>query len=67
MLLARRAVLPDSGAMRTLSALLLFVGIAAAGSDTPPVGPPWKSDILTAQKEALERWKPVFFYFTKTY
>ena len=53
--------------MRTLSALLLFVGIAAAGSDTPPVGPPWKSDILTAQKEALERGKPVFFYFTKTY
>ena len=38
-----------------------------AGSETPPKGPPWVRDILTAQKLALEDGKPILFYFTKTY
>ena len=54
--------------MRIASALLLLAAAGAAGeSATPPEGPPWKRDLLAAQKEALERGKPVFFYFTKTY
>jgi len=54
--------------MRTSVATLLLASIAFAGdSETPPEGPPWKRDLLAAQKEALERGKPVFFYFTKTY
>ena len=28
---------------------------------------PWKRDLLPAQKEALEKGLPIFFYFTKTY
>jgi hypothetical protein len=39
----------------------------AGESETPPKGPPWKTELLPAQKEALERGLPVFFYFTKTY
>jgi hypothetical protein len=55
-------------AMRTSLATLLLASIAFAGdSETPPEGPPWKRDLLAAQREALERGKPVFFYFTKTY
>ena len=54
--------------MRMVSALLVLAAVGGAGdSATPPEGPPWKRDILVAQKEALERGKPVFFYFTKTY
>jgi hypothetical protein len=54
--------------VRSSCALLLLVAAAAGGeSATPPKGAPWKTDLLAAQKEALERGKPVFFYFTKTY
>ena len=54
--------------MKTLSILGLLAGLAAAGdSATPPEGPPWKRDLLEAQKEGLREGKPVFFYFTKTY
>jgi hypothetical protein len=54
--------------VRSSCALLLLAAVAAGGeSATPPKGAPWKTDLLAAQKEALERGKPVFFYFTKTY
>ena len=47
--------------------ILMLSASAYAGSDTPPEGPPWKRDLVSAQKEALEQGKPVFLYFTKTY
>jgi len=54
--------------MRTAALLTLLAGIVSAGnSATPPAGPPWQRDLLTAQKEALRDGKPIFFYFTKTY
>ena len=54
--------------MRRSSALvLLALAVAAGESETPPKGPPWQTDLLAAQKEALEKGLPVFFYFTKTY
>ena len=54
--------------MRVGMLVLLFASFALAGnSENPPEGPPWKRDLLAAQKEALERGLPVFFYFTKTY
>lgn len=37
------------------------------GSETPPLGPPWRYDFLAAQSEALSAGKPIFVYFTKTY
>ena len=54
--------------MRAVASLLILAALAQAGtSETPPKGPPWKTDLLAAQKEALEKGVPVFFYFTKTY
>ena len=51
----------------SLLCLFLLPAAAFAGSDVPPEGPPWKRDLPSAQKEALEQGKPVFLYFTKTY
>ncbi len=60
--------------MRIISSLLLLaavlllpVGVARAGSDVPPEGPPWKTDFVAAHKEAAASGKPIFLYFTKTY
>jgi hypothetical protein len=53
--------------MRSMIALFACAVIAAAGSDTPPEGPPWERDLLVAQKRALKEGKPLFVYFTKTY
>ncbi len=56
--------------MTRTAALVLLLGAATtafAGSETPPEGPPWQRDLLSAQKEALESGKPIFLYFTKTY
>ncbi len=55
--------------MRRLTAVLVLVlaGMAHAGSETPPEGPPWKRNFLEAQREALKSGKPIFLYFTKTY
>ena len=54
--------------MRKPIALLLFAAAGFAGeSENPPEGPPWKRDLLEAQKEALAKGRPIFFYFTKTY
>jgi len=54
--------------MRIALAALVLASLAPAGeSENPPEGAPWKRDLLDAQKEALERGVPVFFYFTKTY
>ena len=50
-----------------LALLMLLGGAAIAGSDTPPEGPPWKTDLLEAQEEAVAEGKPLFVYFTKTY
>ena len=41
--------------------------VAFAGSETPPEGPPWKTDLLDAHREAVTAGKPLFLYFTKTY
>lgn len=46
---------------------LLFPLAAFAGSETPPSGPPWKTDFTVAHREALRTGKPIFIYFTKTY
>lgn len=59
-------------AFAKLSFTLLLAGLpvrsaAAGSSENPPEGPPWKRDLLEAQKEALEKGKPIFLYFTKTY
>jgi hypothetical protein len=40
---------------------------AFAGSETPPVGPPWTRSLVEAQQAALERRVPIFVYFTKTH
>lgn len=53
--------------MRTVPLLLVFAGVAFAGSETPPKGPPWQRDLVAAQKQALREGKPLFVYFTKTY
>ena len=45
----------------------MMAGLAGAGSETPPEGPPWHRDIVAAHKQALQEGKPLFFYFTKTY
>ncbi|MCP4173274.1 MAG: hypothetical protein GY758_21160 [Fuerstiella sp.] len=47
--------------------LLLTGQSVLAGSETPPVGPPWKTDFQAVQREALRTGKPIFVYFTKTY
>jgi hypothetical protein len=50
-----------------LTALLLLAGVAAAGSETPPAGPPWVRDLATAQEKAIREGKPIFVYLTKTH
>ena len=40
---------------------------ARAGSETPPVGPPWVRDFHEAQERALKQGLPIFVYLTKTY
>jgi hypothetical protein len=46
---------------------LVFGQCVFADSETPPEGPPWKTDFEEAQREALRTGKPIFAYFTKTY
>lgn len=56
--------------MRTVLMYALLVvahGLALAGSDTPPKGPPWQRDLLAAHEQALTQGTPIFLYFTKTY
>jgi len=49
-----------------LAALLIGAGIPAveAGEALPP-GPPWKTDWLSARREAVATGRPIFAYFTK--
>jgi hypothetical protein len=49
------------------SLVLLLAGVALAGSETPPAGPPWLRDFTAAQTKALREGKPIFVYLTKTY
>jgi hypothetical protein len=51
----------------TLLSTALLAGAALAGSETPPVGPPWQRDFAAARQQALTEGKPLFLYFTKTY
>jgi hypothetical protein len=53
-------------AASTLATLTLATP-AFAGSETPPVGPPWTRSLVEAQQAALERRVPIFVYFTKTH
>jgi hypothetical protein len=55
------------GAAAALSFALALMAPAHAGSETPPVGPPWVKDFVAAQKSALERKLPIFVYLTKTH
>ena len=45
--------------------LVALATTALAGSETPPEGPPWRRDLVEAQRVALETGKPIFCYFTK--
>jgi len=47
--------------------LLLLAGVAAAGSETPPPGPPWIRDFAEAVSLAEKTGRPIFVYLTKTY
>ena len=52
----------------TLAAAALVASLATtalSGSETPPEGPPWRRDLVEAQRVALETGKPIFCYFTK--
>ena len=51
----------------TLLPLLVLATAARAGSETPPPGPPWVRDLVTAQEQALREGKPIFVYLTKTH
>ena len=55
--------------VRILSVCAVLSGLQAHGGDseTPPLGPPWKRDFHDAREDALQRGKPIFLYFTKTY
>ena len=55
--------------MRLLACALVLSlsGMALAGSETPPEGPPWERDIVAAHEKALKQGVPLFVYFTKTY
>jgi hypothetical protein len=50
-----------------LGLVALASRVAEGGSDVPPEGPPWTTDLLEAQEAALKEGKPIFLYFTKTY
>jgi hypothetical protein len=50
-----------------LLALALLSPLAAAGSETPPKGPPWIRDFAEAQSLAIREGRPIFVYLTKTY
>lgn len=45
----------------------LIAGVASAGSETPPPGPPWIRDFAEAVALAEKTGRPVFVYLTKTY
>jgi hypothetical protein len=45
----------------------LLAGVAAAGSETPPPGPPWIRDLGEAVSLAEKTGRPIFVYLTKTY
>jgi hypothetical protein len=53
--------------MRHAWAALLLAGLATAGSETPPQGPPWLRDLAEAQEAAEKAGRPIFVYMTKTY
>lgn len=53
--------------MRHTWTLFLLAGAAAAGSETPPPGPPWIRDLAEAVSLAEKAGRPVFVYLTKTY
>ena len=53
--------------MRILALVGMLAAAHAGESETPPPGPPWQRDLVAAQEEALEKGKPIFLYFTKTY
>ncbi len=46
---------------------MAFAAPAFAGSETPPKGPPWERDLITAHGKAVKQGLPIFLYFTKTY
>ena len=60
-------------ARAALMTMALVAGLGAAlpsaraGSETPPVGPPWVRDFHEAQERALKQGLPIFVYLTKTY
>ena len=45
----------------------MLAGTAAAGSETPPKGPPWIRDFGEAVSLAEKTGRPIFVYMTKTY
>lgn len=45
----------------------LIAGVAAAGSETPPKGPPWIRDFAEAVALAEKTGRPILVYLTKTY
>lgn len=66
----RPATRSRATALAPLCALLLTLAAAtgaARAGETPPPGPPWQTDFLAAQRQALREGKPLFLYFTKTY
>lgn len=47
--------------------LLLPLAALLSPGDTPPPGPPWLLSYRQARLDAIERGRPVFVYFSKTY
>lgn len=48
-----------------LALLLPLLTPAARAGETPPPGPPWKTEWLAAKQEAITTGRPIFAYFTK--
>lgn len=59
--------MPNRATLIAAVLLAALSGLATAGSDVPPEGPPWTEDLLAAHARALAEGKPLFLYFTKTY
>ena len=54
----------------TLTATILALALHAAplrAEETPPPGPPWVFDFVSAQETALREGKAIFLYLTKTH
>lgn len=45
---------------------VLACGSLFAGEEMPK-GPPWQKDFVKAHETAVEKNRPIFLYFTKTY